>query len=54
MAAIAALERISTNGWPSVLGDQIGPTRRGRLGANAVVERTEAFDPLAVISSKRT
>ena len=53
IAAIAALERIAASGWPSILGEPIGSARRERLGANAVVERTEAFDPLAVINGTR-
>jgi D-Lysine 5,6-aminomutase TIM-barrel domain of alpha subunit len=52
-AAVAALERVAANGWPSILGDPIGAARRGRLGADAVVERTDAFDPLATRDGAR-
>ena len=52
-AAIATLERIATSGWPSILGEPIGTSRRGRLGANAVVERSESFDPLALVNGSR-
>ena len=45
-AAVATLERIAANGWPSILGEPLGAGRRGRLGADAVVERSEPFDPL--------
>jgi hypothetical protein len=46
-AATATLERLRDAGWGSVLGDR--PERSGRagLGADAVAERTEAFDTLA-------
>ncbi len=46
-AAVATLERVGGSGWPSILGEPIAGGRRGRLGADAVVERGEAFDPLA-------
>jgi hypothetical protein len=52
-AAVAVLERVSASGWPSILGEPIGGIRRGRLGADAVVERSEAFDPLAVWEGAR-
>lgn len=50
-AAVSTLERIAADGWPSILGEPIRPTRRGRLGADAVVERTETFDPLAALEA---
>jgi hypothetical protein len=52
-AAVAALERVAASGWPSILGEPIGPARRGRLGADAVVERADAFDPLAAWEGAR-
>ncbi len=52
-AAVATLERIAAHGWPSILGEPIRQTRRGRLGADAVVERTEAFDPLVGMEMAR-
>jgi len=44
-AALETLERLATRGWPSVLGATLAGDDRGRLGADAVVERTESFDP---------
>jgi hypothetical protein len=45
-AAIATLERLGDEGWRAVLG--VAPGGAGpRLGADAVAERTESFDPLA-------
>ena len=44
-AALETLERLATRGWPSVLGAALAGVDRGRLGADAVVERTESFDP---------
>lgn len=52
-AAVAVLERVAGSGWPSILGESIGTARRGRLGADAVVERTDAFDPLAAWDGAR-
>jgi hypothetical protein len=46
-AAVATLERIAASGWPSILGEAVRPSGRGRLGADMVVERTESFDALA-------
>jgi hypothetical protein len=46
-AAAETLERLSDTGWSSVLGAPLGGAGRTRLGADAVTERTEAFDPLA-------
>jgi beta-lysine 5,6-aminomutase alpha subunit len=47
-AGVTALERILASGWPSILGEPIGSARRGRLGADAVVERSESFDPFVL------
>lgn len=44
-AAMETLERLASRGWPSVLGASIAGADRGRLGADAVVERSESFDP---------
>ncbi len=46
-AAVSTLERIVAAGWPSIRGETLGSPGRGRLGADAVVERAEPFDPLA-------
>jgi hypothetical protein len=46
-AALRTLERLSDLGWRDVLGEAMGGRRRERLGADAVVERVEAFDPLS-------
>jgi hypothetical protein len=46
-AATRTLEQLDANGWRAVLGDAPGGGERLRIGADAVVERAEAFDPLA-------
>ncbi|HEY0443697.1 MAG TPA: hypothetical protein VGC90_05710, partial [Candidatus Limnocylindrales bacterium] len=46
-AAIRTLERLGEVGWRSVLGEAPGGGERLRIGADAVAERSEAFDPLA-------
>lgn len=46
-AAVRTLERLADLGWRDVIGEPMGASRRERLGADAVVERVEAFDPLA-------
>jgi hypothetical protein len=45
-AADATLAALADRGWEAVLGVPIGGSDLERLGADAVVERTEAFDPL--------
>lgn len=50
-AATTTLERLADQGWRAVVGD--APGVHGRLGADAVVERTEPFDPLAAASRAR-
>jgi hypothetical protein len=45
-AAIDTLERLGNHGWRAVLGESLVRGERLRLGSDAVVERTEAFDPL--------
>lgn len=44
-AAIETLEALADEGWRAVLGEPIGGQDRERLGADAVVERGEPFDP---------
>jgi hypothetical protein len=46
-AALRTLERLADLGWRDVLGEAMAGRRRERLGADAVVERVEAFDPLS-------
>lgn len=45
-AALRTLERLADDGWRSVIG--VGPADRAEsgIGADAVVERTDPFDPL--------
>ena len=43
-AAVATLERLAGEGWPSLVGDWPGAGARDRLGADGVVERTDTFD----------
>jgi hypothetical protein len=46
-AAVRTLEGLEDRGWRSVLGEAPGGGERLRIGGDAVVERTESFDPLA-------
>jgi hypothetical protein len=46
-AALRLLERLADDGWRSVVGDGPGDIAGGRLGADAVAERSESFDPLS-------
>jgi hypothetical protein len=46
-AATETLERLGDAGWRSILGESLTRGERLRLGSDAVVERTESFDPLA-------
>ena len=46
-AAETTLDGLADEGWHSVLGAPLDGVARDRLGADAVVERTEAFDPFA-------
>jgi hypothetical protein len=43
--ALETLTRLGDEGWDAILGEPIGGPDRARLGADAVVERSEAFDP---------
>ncbi len=45
-AAESTLAELLDDGWQAILGAPIGGPDHDRLGADAVVERTEAFDPL--------
>lgn len=45
-AAEATLAGLADEGWPTVLGTPLGGEDAARLGADAVVERAEGFDPL--------
>jgi hypothetical protein len=45
-AALRTLERLGDEGWRSVIGDSLDGPSAARLGADAVAERSEAFDPL--------
>ena len=47
-AAIATLERLASQGWSALLGSPLDRPGVARLGADAVVERTESFDPFLV------
>ena len=44
-AAEITLRRLADDGWRTVLGEPLGGPGRDRLGADAVVERSEWFDP---------
>jgi hypothetical protein len=46
-AAAATLSALEDTGWRAVVDQPLG-VRSSGLGAEAVIERTEAFDPLAV------
>ncbi len=48
-AGIATLEAITNDGWRSVLGEPGGGRGGERLGADAVLERSEPFDPLELV-----
>lgn len=50
-SAIETLSHLAGEGWEAILGEPIGGADRPRLGADAVVERSEAFDPFAAAAS---
>jgi hypothetical protein len=52
-AAMATLEQLRDSGWSSVLGERLDGSGRTGLGADAVAERTEAFDTLASAFGER-
>jgi hypothetical protein len=47
-AALDTIDRLSNEGWRSILGDEPKNGDRGRLGADAVADLTEAFDPFGL------
>jgi len=49
--ALRTLERLADDGWRSVIGDA-PPTDGHRLGADAVAERSDPFDPLGAELSR--
>ena len=51
-AATATLRALEEGGWTSLVDAPLA-FAAGRLGAEAVAERTEAFDPLAVVLRRR-
>ncbi len=46
-AALQTIERLGDVGWRAILGERPAASERERIGADAVVERTESFDPFA-------
>ena len=46
-AAISTLEALAGDGWAPILSSPLDRPIHARLGADAVVERTESFDPFA-------
>jgi len=44
-AALRTMDRLADDGWRSIIGD--GPSDVAGLGADAVAERSDPFDPLA-------
>jgi len=53
-AAGATLERLSERGWSALSGDSTGAGGARPLGADAIAERTEPFDPFAAALGQRT
>jgi hypothetical protein len=47
-AGIETLEALANEGWRAVIGDPMGGPDRERLGADAVVERSEPYDPFGL------
>lgn len=45
-SALRTLDRLADEGWRTVVGDGPADAAGNRLGADAVVERTDPFDPL--------
>lgn len=43
-SAVATLHQLADEGWEAILGEPLGGADRLRLGADAVVERSEPFD----------
>ena len=48
VAALATLEALRDEGWRAILGDPVG--RGAMLGADAVADRSDPFDPLSVLA----
>jgi hypothetical protein len=46
-AALQTIDRLGDVGWRAILGERPATSDRERLGADAVVERTESFAPFA-------
>jgi beta-lysine 5,6-aminomutase alpha subunit len=49
--AAATLQALRDDGWRSIVDQPLGIAGGERLGADAVAERTEAFDPFAIAES---
>jgi hypothetical protein len=45
-AALQTLERLADDGWRAVIGDGPADSADVRLGADAIAERSDSFDPL--------
>ena len=45
-AALRTLEQMADDGWRAVIGDTPAPGANARIGADAVAERSDSFDPL--------
>ncbi len=50
-SAIETLVRLTDEGWEAILDEPPGGPDRARLGADAVVERSESFDPFAAVEA---
>ena len=50
--ALRTLERLADEGWRSVIGDGPAGADGARLGADAVAERSDSFDPLGAELSR--
>jgi len=50
--ALRTLERLADDGWRSVIGDGPAGAEGARLGADAVAERSDPFDPLGAELSR--
>jgi len=50
--ALRTLERLADDGWRSVIGDGPAGADGGRLGADAIAERSDPFDPLGAELSR--
>jgi hypothetical protein len=50
--ALRTLERLADDGWRSVIGDAPSTADGSRLGADAIAERSDPFDPLGAELSR--